>query len=140
MEAYKIVGVLGATVLALGAFMPSRVSAMAGYISYYTAYETNGLILILVVLVALVLVFRGSPAKLFLFGVTTLTVVAWTFLRANPSLRLLESHAGRLVEDAASLPLIQFTTASLSRNLPWWVMLGGSAMLVVAGLMQVRRS
>ena len=140
MEGYKIVGVTGACILALGIFMPSRVATMAGYINYYTAHQTNGVILLLLALVAFVLVFTGSPAKLFLFGIITLVAVAWTFLCTDPSLHLLEANVGQMAADAVSLPMLKLTQASISRNLPWWIMLGGSSLLVVAGMMQVRRS
>jgi len=140
MEGYKIVGVTGASILALGIFMPSRVATMAGYISYYTAHQTDGIILFLLALGAFMLVFTGSPAKLFLFGILTLTTVAWIFLRTDPSLHQLEANVGRLAAEAAALPMLRLTESSISRNLPWWVMMGGSSLLVIAGLMRVRRA
>lgn len=140
MEGYKVVGVTGAFILTLGVFMPARIATLAGYISYYTSHQTNGIVLALLAVVALILVFYGSPAKIFLFGTITLTTVLWTFLRANPSLHLLEANVTQLAADAAALPLLHLTAGSFSHNLPWWVMLGGSALLVIAGLMQVRRA
>jgi hypothetical protein len=119
--------------------MPSRMMKMAGYISYYTDHQTNGLILVALAIIAILLVFTGSPAKLFTFGLLTLTAVSWAYLRRNPSLQMVEESVGQLAAQAVALPLMRQTTASITNNTPWWIMLGGSALLVIAGLMQARR-
>lgn len=139
MESYKIVGALGACILAAGVFMPSRFIRMVGYMSYFTDHQTNALILVALAAIALVLVFTGSPAKLLLFGLLTLSTVAWAYMRRNPGLQMVEQSVGQLAAQAAALPLMQQATNSVSNNTPWWIMLGGSALLVIAGLMQTRR-
>ena len=140
MEPYKIVGAAGACILMAGVFMPARVVKVAGYISYYTDHQAGGVILAVLACIALVLVFVGSPTKLFLFGGITLSVVTWAYLRRNPSVQLVEDSVGQLAAQAAALPLLQGATDSITTNTPWWIMLGGSALLVIAGLMQVRRA
>jgi hypothetical protein len=139
METYKIVGALGAFILAIGVFVPARFIKMVGYVSYYTDHQTGGLLLAALAVLALVLVFRGSPTKLLTFGLITLAAVAWAYLRRNPSLQAVEESFGELAAQAGALPLVQQTSASITTNTPWWVMLSGSALLVVAGLMQSRR-
>lgn len=139
MELSKMVGAAGACILLAGVFMPARVVRMAGYISYYTDHQTGGVILALLACIALFLVFAGSPTKLFLFGGITLTTVAWAYMRRNPTVQLVEDSVGQLAAQAAALPLMQQTTDSITTNTPWWIMLGGSALLVIAGLMQARR-
>ena len=140
MEPYKLVGAAGACILMAGVFMPARVVKVAGYISYYTDHQTGGVLLALLACVALVLVFVGSPTKLFLFGGITLSAVAWAYLRRNPGVQFVEDSVGQLAAQAAALPLVQGATDSITINTPWWIMLGGSALLVIAGLMQVRRT
>lgn len=139
METYKIVGTLGAFILAIGVFVPARFIRMVGYISYYTDHQTNGLILAALAIIALYLVFRGSAANLLTFGLLMLTAVAWVYLRRNPSLQAVEESVGQLTAQAAALPILQQTSASIATNTPWWIMLGGSALLVLAGLMHTRR-
>ncbi len=140
MEPYKLVGAAGACILMAGVFMPARVAKMAGYISYYTDHQTGGVVLAALAAIALVLVFVGSPTKLFLFGWITLSMVAWAYLRRNPSVQLVEDSVNQLAAQAAALSLVQGATDSITINTPWWIMLGGSALLVIAGLMQVRRA
>jgi hypothetical protein len=140
MEPYKIVGTLGAFILAIGVFVPARFIKMVGYISYYTDHQTNGLILAALAVLALFLVFRGSPANLLTFGVLMLAAVAWVYLRHNPSLLAVEESVGQLTAQAAALPILRQTSASITANTPWWIMLSGSALLVVAGLMHTRRA
>jgi hypothetical protein len=140
MEPYKIVGAAGACILMAGVFMPSRVVKMAGYISYYTDHQMGGVVLAVRACIALILVFVGSPTKLFLFGGITLSMVAWAYLRRNPGVQLVEDSVGQWAAQAAALPLVQGATDSITNNTPWWIMLGGSALLVIAGLMQVRKA
>ncbi len=139
MEGYKIVATLGACILAAGVFVPARLTRMAGYISYFSDQQTNGLILIALALMAILLVFIGSPAKLFTFGLLTLTVVAWAYLRRNTDLQTVEYSVNELASQAASMPMLHQVADSITTNTPWWVMLGGSALLVVAGLMQEKK-
>ena len=140
MELSKVIGAAGACTLLAGVFMPARVVTVAGYISYYTDHRTDGVILAVLACVALILVFTGSPTKLFLFGGITLTAVAWAYLRRNPGVQLVEDSVSQLAAQAAALPLVQGTTDSITTNTPWWIMLGGSALLVIAGLVQTRRA
>jgi hypothetical protein len=140
MEPYKIVGLVGAFILAIGVFIPTRVTKMMGYISYYTDHQTSGLILVALAILALFLVFRGSATHLLTFGLLMLTAVAWTYLRRNPGLQAVEDSVSQFTAQAAALPLLRQTSTSITANTPWWIMLGGSALLVVAGLMNPRRA
>lgn len=139
MESYKIVGALGAFILAAGVFMPSRFLKMVGYASYFTDDQTNGLILIALAVIALLLIYRGSATKLYLFGMLTLSTVAWAYTRHNVGMQSVEASVGKLAAQAVALPIMQHATFPASNNTPWWIMLCGSALLVIAGLMQARR-
>jgi hypothetical protein len=140
MESDKIIGILGACILAAGVFMPSRFIKLTHYISYFNDNQTNGLILIALALIALLLVYTGSPTKLLLFGLLTLAMVAWAYMRRNPSLQIVENSMSQLAAQAGALPMMRYAALSVVHNTPWWSMLGGSALLVIAGLMQARRA
>lgn len=139
MESYKIVGALGACILAAGVFMPSRFLKMVGYVSYFTDHQTNALILCALAVVALLLVYRGSATKLYLFGMVTLLIVAWAYLRHDSGIQSVETSVGQIAAQAAATPLFHQATASVTNNTPWWIMLCGSGLMVIAGLMQARR-
>jgi hypothetical protein len=139
MEGYKLVGTLGACILVAGVFVPTRFTKMVGYISYYSDHHTNALILIALAVMAVVLVFTGSPARLMTFGVLTLAAVTWAYMRRVPGIQLVEGSMGDLAAQAASSSVMRTVSYSVSANTPWWIMLGGSALLVIAGLMQARR-
>jgi hypothetical protein len=139
MEVYKIVGTLGACILAAGVFAPARLTTMVGYISYFSDHQTNALILIALAMIALLLVFYGSPGRLMTFGVFTLAAVAWAYMRRTPGLRLIEGNVGDLAAQAISFPALQHMSDSMVTNTPWWLMLAGSALLVIAGLLQTKR-
>ncbi|MFN8468491.1 MAG: hypothetical protein U0X20_23235 [Caldilineaceae bacterium] len=113
---------------------------MVGYISYYSDYQTNALILIALAILAVILVFTGSPMRLMTFGVLTLAVVTWTYLRRGAGIQVVESSVGQLAAQAASLTIVRNVSDSIVTNTPWWIMLAGSALLVIAGLMQSRRT
>jgi hypothetical protein len=140
MEGYKIIGTLGACILVAGVFVPARFTKMVGYISYYSDYQTNALILIALAVLAVILVFTGSPMRLMTFGVLTLAVVTWTYLRRAAGIQIVENSVGQLAAQAASLTIVRTVSDSIVTNTPWWIMLAGSALLVIAGLMQSRRT
>ena len=140
MEGYKIIGTLGACILVAGVFVPARFTKMVGYISYYSDYQTNALILIALAVLAVILVFTGSPMRLMTFGVLTLAVVTWTYLRRTAGIQVVEDSVGQLAAQAASLTIVRNVSDSIVTNTPWWIMLAGSALLVIAGLMQSRRT
>jgi hypothetical protein len=140
MEGYKIIGTLGACILVAGVFVPARFTRMVGYISYYSDHQTNALILIALATIAVVLVFTGSPARLMTFGLLTLAVVTWAFLRRAPGIQLVEGSMGQIAAQAASLTVVRDVSDSIVTNTPWWIMLFGSALLVMSGLMQSRRA
>lgn len=139
MDAYKLIGTLGAFIVAAGVFMPSRLHTVAAYVSYYTDYRTNALMLIGLAAVALLLVYMGSPIKLLTFGVLTLTMVGWTQMRRIPGLYQVEHQVSQFAAQATSLPGLQQATASITNYTPWWVMLAGSTLLVISGLLYVRK-
>jgi hypothetical protein len=139
MEGYKIVGTLGACILAAGVFAPARLTKMVGYISYFSDHQTNALIMIALAMIALLLVFYGTPGRLMSFGVFTLAAVAWAYMRRTPGLRLVEGNVGDLAAQAVSLSVVQRVSDSMVTNTPWWLMLAGSALLVIAGLLQSKR-
>jgi len=140
MEGYKIIGTLGACILVAGVFVPARFTKMVGYISYYTDYQTNALILITLAVIAVVLVFSGSPMRLMTFGVLTLAVVTWTYMRRTPGIQAVETSMSQLAAQATSLTIVRNVSDSIVSNTPWWLMLAGSALLVIAGLMQSKRA
>jgi hypothetical protein len=140
MEGYKIIGTLGACILAAGVFVPARFTKMVGYISYYSDHQTNALILIALAVIAVVLVFTGSPARLMTFGLLTLAVVTWAYLRRSPGIQLVEGSMSQFAAQAVSLTVVRNVSDSIVVNTPWWIMLGGSALLVISGLMQSRRA
>lgn len=140
MEGYKIIGTLGACILVAGVFVPARFTKMVGYISYYSDYQTNALILIALAVIAVVLVFSGSPMRLMTFGVLTLAVVTWTYMRRTPGIQAVETSVSQLAAQATSLTIVRNVSDSIVSNTPWWLMLAGSALLVIAGLMQSKRA
>jgi hypothetical protein len=140
MEGYKIVGTLGACILIAGVFVPTRFTKMVGYISYYSDHHTNALILIALALIAVILVFTGSPSRLLTFGVLTLAAVTWAYMRRTPGLQMVEDSVSDLAAQATSSTVMRMVSYSVTANTPWWIMLGGSALLVIAGLMQSRRA
>jgi hypothetical protein len=140
MEGYKVIGTLGACILIAGVFVPARFTKMVGYISYYSDHETNALILIALALLAVVLVFTGTPGRLMTFGVFTLAAVAWAYMRRAPGLQLVEGSMSEFAAQASSLAVMRNMSDSIVTNTPWWIMLAGSSLLVVAGLMQSRRA
>jgi len=139
MEGYKIVGALGACILTIGVFMPTRLAKVVGYISYFTSNNFTAVILVLLAAIALVMVFTGSPARLMLFGMVTLLAVTWAYLRQDPQFQAVESAVADLATQSPVLPLVGRTVRSLTPNTPWWLMMAGSALLVVAGLMEARK-
>ena len=140
MESYKIVGALGACILAAGVFMPSRFLRMVGYASYFTDHQTNGLLLSALAVVALLLVYKGSATKLYLFGMLTLAMVAWAYTRHGIGLQNVEASVGKIAAQATAMPLFHQAAFSVNNSTPWWVMLCGSGLMVIAGLMQARRA
>ena len=140
MEGYKIIGTLGACILVAGVFVPARFTKMVGYISYYSDYQINALILIALAVLAVILVFAGSPLRLMTFGVLTLAVVTWTYTRRTPGVQAVENSVSQLAAQATSLTVVRTVSDSIVTNTPWWLMLAGSALLVIAGLMQSKRA
>ena len=140
MEGYKIIGTLGACILVAGVFVPARFTKMVGYISYYSDYQTNALILIALAVIAVVLVFTGSPMRLMTFGVLTLAVVTWTYMRRTPGIQARRRQYEPVGSPGTSLTIVRNVSDSIVTNTPWWIMLAGSALLVIAGLMQSRRA
>jgi hypothetical protein len=140
MEGYKIIGTLGACILITGVFVPARFTKMVGYISYYSDHQINALALIALAVIAIVLVFTGSPARLMIFGILTLAAVTWAHLRRAPGIQLVDDGISQFAAQAASSIVVQNVSDSITTNTPWWIMLSGSALLVIAGLMQGRRA
>ena len=117
MEGYKIIGTLGACILVAGVFVPARFTKMVGYISYYSDYR-NALILIALAVIAVVLVFSGSPMRLMTFGVLTLAVVTWTYMRRTPGIQAVENSMSQLAFQATSLTIVRNVSDSIVSNTP----------------------
>ena len=139
MEGYKIVGTFGAIILAVGVFMPTRLAKVVGYISYFTNDHTAAVVLVALAAIALLLVFTGTPARLMMFGLVTLLAVTWSYLRQDPTLMAVETTVTNLAGQAPALPAIKTTAAWITPTTPWWMMMAGSALLVIAGLMEARK-
>jgi hypothetical protein len=139
MEGYKVIGTLGACILIAGVFVPARFTTMVGYISYYSDHQTNALALVALAVIAVVLVYTGTPGRLLTFGMLTLGAVAFAYLRRTPSIHMIQGGMSEFASQAAALAVVKNVSNTIATNTPWWIMLGGSALLVVAGLMQARR-
>lgn len=139
MEGYKIVGTLGACILAIGVFMPTRLAKVVGYISYFTSNNFTAVILVVLAAIALLLVFTGSPTRLILFGMVTLLAVTWAYLRQDQGFQAVESAVTDLAAQSPVLPMLSQIVRAWTPNTPWWTMMAGSALLVVAGLMEAHK-
>jgi hypothetical protein len=153
VEGYKIVGIVGVFVLVLGVFMPAPLQGIGQSISYFASQPTGGSLIFALAVLALLFTYTGNGTRLFVLSVLTVIVVGWPYIiRQAPGLNAVGHSVSGLTDSMASsvAGTVSFTSATtypirsallgMGNGFPWFVMLAGGALLVIASLMAPRQN
>jgi len=139
MPGYKIVGGIGAIILAASVLMPSRIAGVTSYIAYVTAQPTNALLVLAIAVMAVLLIYANRGGQLFLLAMAAMCVVVWAFLRNKTGLGGVEDGLSAFTMQLTSTPLMRTVSSAVDFVGVWWVMFAGAALLVAAALMAPRQ-
>ena len=150
MEGYKFVGIVGVVALVLGVVMPSPLAGLGKSISYFASQPTGGSVIVALAVLALLFTYTGDSTRLFFLSVLTIVVVAWPSLQRGPSLHAVGRGVTTLTNGAASAvaetvaltaaaaPPLRSALLGMGGSIPWLIMLGGGALLIIAALLAPR--
>lgn len=139
MPGYKIIGGIGAIILAASVLMPSRLAGAAGYIAYVAVQPTNALLLLAVAVMAVLLIYANRGGQLFVLAMAAMCVVVWALLRNGTGLVSAGNGLSAFTMQLTSIPLVRTVSNAVNFVGVWWVMLAGAALLVAAALMAPRQ-
>lgn len=130
------VGIIGAVVLFIGAFLPIVSMPMVGSINYFQNGEGDGVILVVLALITVILALLGKAKWLWTTGLASVGLLLFTFARFRGSLSNMREQMNQELEGNPFQGIADVAMESIQLQLGWAVLLLGALLVAGAGMRQ----
>lgn len=138
METKKLLGLSGAALLVLGAFMPIVSLPIIGSLNYLNNGQGDGIFVILLAIVAVALTLSGNYKFVWIPGAISAALILFTLIRL---MQVVSEARANLESELAGNPFAGLAEGLLNTvQLQWgWVVLALGSILVIATSLAVQK-